>query len=76
VLAGSHLPIRFSELANTPHSPIAILLQRNGKAPDSPIIRPRRMQCLAIRFSEWQMANERRMHLPFAEANGKACGEG
>ena len=37
-----HLPIRFSELANTPHSP---------------------------------MANERRMHLPFAEANGKACGE-
>jgi hypothetical protein len=26
------------------------------------------MQCLAIRFSEWQMANERRMHLPFALA--------
>jgi hypothetical protein len=35
------------------------------------------MQCLAIRFSEWQMANERRMHW---QANGKAnafaCGKG
>jgi hypothetical protein len=36
--------IRFSELANTPHSPIAISLQRNGKAPHLPMANERRMQ--------------------------------
>ena len=38
--------IRFSELANTPHSPIAISLQRNGKAPHSPMANERRMHLL------------------------------
>jgi len=31
---------------------------------------------LSVCRFQWHRANDGRMHLPFAEANGKACGEG
>ena len=56
-----HLPIRFSELANTPHSPQANALAGQWQGQCIRLWRMhRRMQCLAIRFSEWQMANAER----------------
>ena len=57
------LPFCFSEMARPPHSPIIRPMPLAGQW-QSQCIRlwrmHRRMQCLAIRFSEWQMANAER----------------
>jgi hypothetical protein len=58
-LLGGHLTknykINAAEIGKVNHLPFCFY--KMAKPPHSPIIHPRQMQCLAIRFSEWQMAN-------------------